>query len=156
MLKERERSYYEYKALNPHLSYNAKKALRQEIHQKAKKLTKCPFCGMSNGMVKKGPGLLRIVHNIVVGKTKKNAEPGLTESDSHSETSDDDSETEKFSEELNPLTVLELFKMIPESDILLLCMNTKYSKPTDLLVTKLFVPPVCIRPSVASEFKSGT
>lgn len=163
MIKDKDRGNYEYKLLNPHLSYLVKKALRQEIHSKAKKLSRCPFCHVLNGSVKKGPGLLRIVHNNIKDKrdiTEDGMEINMDISGCRSartkNRSDDIMHTEKISEELNPLAVLELFKMIPERDLPLLCMNSKFSKPSDLLVTKIFVPPVCIRPSVVSEFKSGT
>jgi len=59
-------------------------------------------------------------------------------------------------EMLNPLKVLTLFKAIPEHDIPLLLMNTSVSHPEDLILTRILVPPICIRPSVVSDIKSGT
>ena len=59
-------------------------------------------------------------------------------------------------ENLNPLVVLNLFKRIPQEDITLLLMNPEAGKPADLILTRLLVPPVCIRPSVVSDLKSGT
>ncbi|XP_008486462.1 DNA-directed RNA polymerase III subunit RPC1-like, partial [Diaphorina citri] len=35
-------------------------------------------------------------------------------------------------------------------------MNAELSKPSDLILTRLLVPPNCIRPSVISDLKSGT
>jgi DNA-directed RNA polymerase III subunit RPC1 len=35
-------------------------------------------------------------------------------------------------------------------------MTSPDSNPKDLIVTRIFVPPVCIRPSVVSEVKAGT
>lgn len=58
--------------------------------------------------------------------------------------------------ELNPLQVLDLFKRIPKSDIPLLGMTSPNACPENLIVTRVFVPPVCIRPSVVSETKAGT
>lgn len=52
--------------------------------------------------------------------------------------------------------VQKLFERIPEQDIPLLLMNCKYSKPQDLILTRVPVPPICIRPSVASDLKAGT
>jgi DNA-directed RNA polymerase III subunit RPC1 len=58
--------------------------------------------------------------------------------------------------ELNPIEVLNLFKNIPKNDIPLLGMTNPAANPADLIVTRVFVPPVCIRPSVISEVKAGT
>ncbi|XP_025765315.1 DNA-directed RNA polymerase III subunit RPC1 isoform X3 [Oreochromis niloticus] len=64
---------------------------------------------------------------------------------------------EKYKKEnLNPLVVLNLFRRIPEEDIPLLLMNPEAGKPADLIITRLLVPPLCIRPSVVSDLKSGT
>lgn len=35
-------------------------------------------------------------------------------------------------------------------------MNPQAGKPSDLILTRLLVPPLCIRPSVVSDLKSGT
>lgn len=58
--------------------------------------------------------------------------------------------------ELNPVDVLHLFKNIPKCDVPLLGMTANESDPANLLVTRVYVPPACIRPSVVSEIKSGT
>ena len=57
---------------------------------------------------------------------------------------------------LNPLIVQRLFAAIPEEDLPLLLMNTSVSHPEDLLLTRILVPPLCIRPSVVSDLKAGT
>lgn len=59
-------------------------------------------------------------------------------------------------EMLNPLMVQRLFDAIPEEDLALLLMNTSVSHPVDLLLTRILVPPLCIRPSVVSDLKAGT
>lgn len=58
--------------------------------------------------------------------------------------------------ELNPVDVLHLFKNIPKNDVPLLGMTAIGANPANLLVTRVYVPPSCIRPSVISEIKSGT
>lgn len=58
--------------------------------------------------------------------------------------------------ELNPVEVLHLFKNIPKCDIPLLGMTSTESDPVNLICTRVYVPPACIRPSVTSEIKSGT
>ncbi|GIY94376.1 DNA-directed RNA polymerase III subunit RPC1 [Caerostris extrusa] len=57
---------------------------------------------------------------------------------------------------LDPLVVYNLFKRIVDSDIPFFLMNPSVGRPEDLIITKLPVPPLCIRPSVVSELKSGT
>ena len=57
---------------------------------------------------------------------------------------------------LNPLDVLCLFQKIPEYQIPFLLMNPEVAKPEDMILTRLPVPPLCIRPSVTCEMKAGT
>lgn len=45
---------------------------------------------------------------------------------------------------------------IPANDIPLLLMNYEYALPKDLILTRIPVPPICIRPSVVSDLKAGT
>ncbi|TBU09643.1 subunit Rpc1 of DNA-directed RNA polymerase III, partial [Hamiltosporidium tvaerminnensis] len=60
---------------------------------------------------------------------------------------------EKIKEELNPQTVLNLFKKIPLSDTNLLGISFP---PKDLLIQTILIPPACIRPSVATETENGS
>jgi DNA-directed RNA polymerase III subunit RPC1 len=57
---------------------------------------------------------------------------------------------------LNPLEVLHLFERIPDDDIQFLLMNPEHGHPKYMILTRVPVPPVCIRPSVVSDLKSGT
>ncbi len=57
---------------------------------------------------------------------------------------------------LNPLEVLEIFNRIPAEDIPLLLMDQDSARPSFMVLTRLAVPPLCIRPSVVSDLKSGT
>lgn len=41
-------------------------------------------------------------------------------------------------------------------DIPLLLMNQSVAHPKDLILTRILVPPLCIRPSVVSDLKAGT
>lgn len=43
-----------------------------------------------------------------------------------------------------------------EQDCSLLLMRPELGRPENLIVTRLLVPPVCIRPSVVSDLQSGT
>ncbi|KAI6190923.1 DNA-directed RNA polymerase subunit [Aphelenchoides bicaudatus] len=134
---------------SPRLNYLHRKALHKKLVTLSKGIKVCPNCGFENGVVKKAAGsFLKIVH----GEQIVNVDPFLI--------NDDDevvnllNRTTNF---LDPLRVLNLFSKIKSSDIPLLMVQTQYAKrPTDLLLTCIPVPPVCIRPSVISETRAGT
>ena len=52
-------------------------------------------------------------------------------------------------EELDPQKVLMIFEKMSTEDIELFLMNTDLCKPSDLILTQMPAPPVCIRPTVA-------
>jgi DNA-directed RNA polymerase III subunit RPC1 len=54
-----------------------------------------------------------------------------------------------MSEDLDPLKVQKILLGIREEDMALLHINYNFCRPSDLLITHLPAPPVCIRPSVA-------
>ena len=54
-----------------------------------------------------------------------------------------------MSEDLDPLKVQKILLSIREEDMALLHINHNFCRPSDLLITHLPAPPVCIRPSVA-------
>ncbi|TAQ83735.1 hypothetical protein B7494_g7938 [Chlorociboria aeruginascens] len=54
-------------------------------------------------------------------------------------------------EDLNPLRVLNLFKMIPPTDCELLGLNPAEGRPEMFLWQFVPAPPICIRPSVAQD-----
>lgn len=68
MLKDSDKEAYSKKLTNKQLSYLTKKSMHSIILTKSKKHTKCPYCGAINGPVKKGPGLLKILHEPFRGK----------------------------------------------------------------------------------------
>ena len=57
--------------------------------------------------------------------------------------------------EISPLQALRLFSNIPNDDCFLLNLDPGMNRPENLIMTRLAVPPVCIRPS-ASMGASGT
>lgn len=97
------------------------------IVDQCKKIKQCYNCNSFNGIVKKSNGF-RIFHEFHKFNSK----------------SKDVEDNKLFCDELNPLTVYNLFKNIKETDLLFLsCKN-----PCNLLIKTLLVPPCCIRPSV--------
>ncbi|KAH8399848.1 hypothetical protein KR215_003442, partial [Drosophila sulfurigaster] len=160
MLKAEDRAVFEKKLHNPNFSYLGKKALHSQMLTKAKKVTKCPHCAAANGGVKKGPGLLKILHDPYKGRKKDATFTTLMEEMLRSTELNRDLNLTLSSysaaEELTPLMVLDLFEQIPQSDVALLGMCSRGAHPKHLIVTRVFVPPACIRPSVLSEVKAGT
>ncbi|XP_005098920.1 DNA-directed RNA polymerase III subunit RPC1 [Aplysia californica] len=158
LLSDQQKENYHRSLKRPNLSYLQKKSLRKQIYDACRKVKTCPICGTHNGMVKK-VGLFRIAHDQShqgrksEGILKERVEAFDFAAKCNSELS---SLMSKNYEVLNPVIVHELFKRIQESDIPLLLMNPEVSRPEDLIITRLFVPPICIRPSVVSDLKSGT
>ncbi|KAL5018248.1 hypothetical protein ScPMuIL_003970 [Solemya velum] len=145
--------------LKRQLSYLQRKGLKKKISAKCRKLAKCPHCGSYNGMVKKC-GLLKIVHD-KYKQTSKNRDPVVTDfltsfefATSHNK--EIDMLFSKTQEVLNPLRVQQLFKRIIHEDVPLLLMNPDVARPEDMILTRILVPPICIRPSVVSDLKAGT
>uniref|UniRef100_V5GVE1 DNA-directed RNA polymerase subunit n=1 Tax=Ixodes ricinus TaxID=34613 RepID=V5GVE1_IXORI len=143
----------------PTLSYLQKKALHKKIIERCRKQSACHFCGARNGQVKKC-GLLKLVHERFKA-TKKN-DAMLAEfledfDEARGYNPELDSVMGKVTSDiLNPLVVLHLFRRILDEDVPLLVMNPKCGRPEDLILTRIPVPPLCIRPSVVSELKAGT
>lgn len=158
LLPNKDRKLYRRIVSNKNLSYLERKALRSQIVSKTKKITICPHCGELNGVVKKcGP--FKIVHDKY--RSKKETDPIILQM------IDDYSEAAEFheiksivshglTEILNPLEVLHIFERVPAHDVPLLMMNPSCGHPKDLILTSIPVPPLCIRPSVISDLKSGT
>ncbi|XP_008558065.1 DNA-directed RNA polymerase III subunit RPC1 [Microplitis demolitor] len=160
MLNEKDKALYMNRVSNPNIGYLTRKALRKQILEKLKKVSVCPHCHELNGTVKKASAL-KIIHEKF--KTKKPEHKvvldKLAEYDSAIKSNKELEGTLRstnFAYVLTPLEVLEIFERIPLCDVPLLLMNPKCGMPKDLLITRIPVPPICIRPSVSSDFKAGT
>lgn len=158
LLGDKERQSYYNKIRNPNLSYLARKSLCKQIHDLAKKVSICPHCGEINGVVKKC-GLLKISHEKY--KTKKPESVIKSKLAEYNDVVAYNPEIESMKKHglvqiLNPQEVLKLLEAIPTTDIPLLLMNPNVSVPAHLLLTRIPVPPICIRPSVISDLKAGT
>lgn len=148
------------------LSYLSKKALRKRIIETCKKSSSCPSCGAINGVVKKC-GLLKISHEKYRNAKKFQSviNERLAEYDevlNRSGGPGDPKEMQAMINStglvhvLNPLEVLQIFTRIPDEDVSLLLMDDKAAGPASMILTRIPVPPLCIRPSVISDLKSGT
>ncbi|XP_044732601.1 DNA-directed RNA polymerase III subunit RPC1 isoform X2 [Chrysoperla carnea] len=168
LLKPEEKVALRLKIENPDLSYILKKVLRKKILMKAKKTNTCPNCKETNGVVKKvtasmkvgvsGGSVLKIVHEKFRSKKDNVIKQQLDEFnlavDLNSELKN--ALSTGLMHILTPVEVLKLFELIPSSDIPLLLMDTTRAHPKDLILTRMVVPPACIRPSVVTPLKAGT
>ncbi|XP_056325017.1 DNA-directed RNA polymerase III subunit RPC1 [Danio aesculapii] len=158
LTKEEKLQFLDY-LRRPGLVYLQKRGLKKKISDKCRKKTVCLNCNAYNGSVKKC-GLLKIIHE-KYKTTKKVVDPAVSDFlQSFDVAIEHNKEVESLltraQENLNPLVVLNLFRRIPDKDVPLLLMNPESGKPADLILTRLLVPPLCIRPSVVSDLKSGT
>ncbi|XP_077482360.1 DNA-directed RNA polymerase III subunit RPC1 isoform X1 [Stigmatopora argus] len=159
MLTKEEKLQFMEMLKRPNLPYLQKRGLKKKISDKCRKKTICVNCSAFNGTVKKC-GLLKIIHE-KYKTTKKAIEPFVSEFLQSFDTAIEHNKLmepllPRAQENLNPLVVLNMFKRISQEDVPLLLMNPESGKPADLILTRLLVPPLCIRPSVVSDLKSGT
>ncbi|VDM52864.1 unnamed protein product [Angiostrongylus costaricensis] len=140
--------------LHPHLDYLRRKDLHKTIIACCKKKTLCPTCGHRNGMVKKAVGaLLKIVYASSISEDATRYYS--TALNANSELASALLKSKFFL--LNPLRVQKLFNSVSQDDIpILMVRSGELKHPNDLLLTRIPVPPVCLRPSVISETKAGT
>ena len=152
------RNRYVWKFRKPDLTFLEKKAIHKEVVDKCKKVKYCPFCGAFNGPVKK-IALYKIIHvcTQTTSSKTKSSEDILIEN--FTDIALNNEEIVEYlkktkSELLDPIRVLELFKRIPQKDLPFLVIRSH--RPEDLVLTRIPVPPSCIRPSVISDLETGT
>jgi DNA-directed RNA polymerase III subunit RPC1 len=157
MLTEKMRKIYRAKLRNPSLPYLCKKALRKQIQELCKKVKRCPHCDEMNGVVKKC-GMLKISYEKFRNAKKPIIEAELVAYDNAVQFNKEIEPmlSSALIKMLNPIEVLHLLERIPDEHIQFLLMNPEHGHPKDMILTRVPVPPVCIRPSVVSDFKSGT
>ncbi|MFH4974741.1 hypothetical protein AB6A40_001450 [Gnathostoma spinigerum] len=155
LLAKEQKETFLRQAANPNLDYLRRKALHKKIVAACKRNTICNECGHKNGVVKKAVGaVLKIAHGDPVPADKIS---------SYISACQDNKELQSLIPKtkfclLNPQEVLNIFDKVKVEDIpLLMVRHAGVRKhPSDVLLTRMPVPPCCIRPSVVSEVKSGT
>jgi len=161
LLNDRQRAVFGPKLKKPNLSYLIKKQLRKDIMEKCKKVSICPHCNAKNGTVKKY-GMLKISHEKLRNVPKKDKETAEQEHIKAYENAVAANEemipmlSSALIKTLNPIEVLQIFERIPDEDVQYLLMNPAHGHPKDMILTRISVPPVCIRPSVVSDLESGS
>lgn len=132
----------------------------KRINEQCRKAKTCPYCGSVNGQIRK-IGVLKLTHDKFSTYNKSTAAKKVPpESKVKFDSSFNDAKREnpelekhlrKAMEDLNPLRVLNLFKMISPTDCELLGLDPAEGRPEMFIWQFLPAPPVCIRPSVAQD-----
>ncbi|KAI9796833.1 MAG: hypothetical protein M1825_006500 [Sarcosagium campestre] len=135
----------------------------KKINEQCRKSKICPYCGATNGVVKKA-GVMKIIHdkyrafNVSSALKKKPPESKVKFDLSFTEAKKGSAELEKHVkkalDDLNPLRVLKLFTKIPTLDCELLGMNPAEGRPEMFIWQFVPAPPICIRPSVSQDMSS--
>ncbi|KAJ1909852.1 DNA-directed RNA polymerase III subunit C1 (rpo31), partial [Coemansia sp. S17] len=133
------------------------RAVVKGVNDRCKKVTYCPHCTATNGVVKKG-GPLKIIHDKY--RQKRTAQEQEEFRGTLANAAEADPQLKLFvsrahSEEMTPLRVYNLFKNISDEDCELMGLNPSCGRPELFLWTSIPVPPVCIRPSVAQDGASN-
>lgn len=137
----------------------------KKVNIECRKAVECYFCGKLNGQVKKaGPHPFKIVHdqfkryNSSSAATKTIPAAKVLFDRSFQEVRKNHSEVDKHfrkaMDDMNPLRVLNLFRLITTSDCELLGMNAAEGRPEMFIWQYIPAPPVCIRPSVQQDSAS--
>jgi DNA-directed RNA polymerase III subunit RPC1 len=156
--------------------------LLAEVAVEARKKKYCSACGAYNGLVKK-VGVLKLTHEKYVDRSNltaaslaaaaaaSTATPSVTEARRRAPVAVDvraefknalDTSPElasllsKVGEDLTPLRVHALLSALSDDDCALLGLDASTSRPEALVMTRLLVPPVCLRPTVTLEASHGT
>lgn len=163
LLVDSEREAYLARFRNPRTDILAKHATLKKVVEKCKKARECPYCGASNGTVKKitGAPTLKIIHEKYKGKHNEGPLDELLDSLNNAVNGSKELSVYLASnnipfDDLLPTKVLELFKKIPDDDCEVMWLDPLIGRPENLILQSLLVPPVPIRPSVAMDVGGGS
>lgn len=141
---------------NPNLNYLARKNIIKNNIANCKHCRICPYCHATNGNVKK-TAPLRITHFVF---SEKDDSPKIELEDACRKAIEDSPEigdAMKFAQDvITPDKALQIFKRMPDEDALLLGFNPPFTRPENMIMTHLPVPPAPIRPSVINDPSMGS
>ncbi|KOS19462.1 DNA-directed RNA polymerase III subunit RPC1 [Escovopsis weberi] len=136
----------------------------KKINEQCRKCRQCPYCGEINGQIRK-VGVIKLAHDKFSAYKKSTSmkkmppESKLVFDASFDEAKKQNPDVEKHlsraMEDLNPLWVLNHFKMISSTDCELLGLDAVEGRPEMFIWQFIPAPPVCIRPSVQQEGASN-
>ncbi|KAL6060056.1 DNA-directed RNA polymerase subunit [Balamuthia mandrillaris] len=155
-LPEVERRYY-LKLVRQTTEMLQRKVVVKEITSRAKKVNLCPYCNAINGTVKK-VGVMRITHyKYREKKFDTMKREFLNEFEEAAKMNEALApHLSRANDDLNPLRALHIFSRVLDEDLELIDIHPDISRPEDMILQYLLVPPVCIRPSVAMDASQGS
>ncbi|KAJ9156363.1 DNA-directed RNA polymerase subunit [Pleurostoma richardsiae] len=164
LLTEPERRAFLKELRRPYLDNLRRSQIVKKINDQCKKVKECPYCGAVNGQIRK-LGVVKLAHdkfsafNKSTAQKKTAPESKLIYDASFNEAKKTNPDLEKHfkkaMEDLNPLRVLNLFKMISPTDCELLGLDPTEGRPEMFIWQFVPAPPICIRPSVAQDNASN-
>lgn len=163
LLTEQERRDFLKELRRPGIDNLRRTMICKKINEQCRKCKECPYCGAVNGQIRK-LGVVKLAHdkfstfNKSTAQKKVAPESKLLYDASFKEAKKSNPDLEKHvkkaMEDLNPLRVLNLFKMISPTDCELLGMDPTEGRPEMFLWQFVPAPPICIRPSVQQDSSS--
>ncbi|KAJ4302538.1 DNA-directed RNA polymerase III subunit C1 (rpo31) [Collariella sp. IMI 366227] len=164
LLLEPERRQFLKELRRPGIDNLRRSAILKKINEQCRKAKTCPYCGSIQGVIRK-LSVMKLVHDKFSAFTKSTAQKKIAPeakvefdaSFNHAKkyTPELEKHTRKAMDDLNPLKVLNLFKLISPTDCELLGLDPAEGRPEMFLWQYVPAPPICIRPSVAQENASN-
>lgn len=160
LLPINKRNEYLAKVMRAKNSYLERKVIHEQIIKLCKKQKNCPYCGKFNGQIKKTGCYKILSQNVPIKPKSKNSltvnysKEQIQQISAFKNIIESNPDIEELLEKqthemLDPIIVLDIFRRIPERDIPFLLISD--ARPEDLVLTRLPVPPSCIRPTVISD-----
>eukprot|EP00808_Paulinella_micropora_P027547 g67066.t1 len=128
------------------VSRRTKKASHEHVLEICKKIKRCPWCGTNVGKIKVTKGVFRITDELKSAEDAQDFQQLFATATECNSTLKDHIKYAK--RDLNPMIVQDIFTRIPSNDCFLLNFNPALTRPEDLLINAIPVPPCGIRPSV--------
>ena len=154
LLTEEQRRNFLRELRRPGIDNLRRQQICKKINEQCKKMRRCIACGNVQGVIKKA-GALKIIHERFRHSGKKVVPEEVAFKESFTEAlisaPDMKQHVSKAHDDMNPLKVLALFRMISPLDCELLGMNPDDGRPEMFLWQYVPAPPVCIRPSVSQD-----
>lgn len=164
LLTEQERRDFLKELRRPGMDNLRRTMILKRINDQCRKCKECPYCGAINGQIRK-LAVVKLAHdkfstfNKSTAQKKVAPESKLEYDASFKEAKKTNNDLEKHvkkaMEDLNPLRVLNLFKMISPTDCELLGMDPTEGRPEMFIWQFVPAPPICIRPSVQQDSSSN-
>ncbi|KAH8810736.1 hypothetical protein F5884DRAFT_842772 [Xylogone sp. PMI_703] len=166
LLTEEERRNFLKDLRRPNIDNLKRTQISTKINERCKKVRCCPYCGSICGQVRK-VGVLKLIHDKYQKYNKSTTDtnpmpPTMVQFERSFDTArrynpgrDLDKYMKRAAEDLNPLRVLNLFKLITPKDCELLGIDPSKARPEMFIWQYIPAPPVCIRPSVV-HYNSST